>query len=68
MANVIRSQWFGRSIKILLSNDKTITGELAEVTDNYLVIDRSGVPTQVMLHAIIAVWPAGEKGAAEGTS
>ncbi|MGD2174297.1 MAG: hypothetical protein PVJ27_02755 [Candidatus Brocadiaceae bacterium] len=62
MASIVKTAWFGRRVSVLMVNDKTVTGTLSEVTDNYLILKRGGSETQVMFHAIIAVRPASEEG------
>lgn len=61
MASVVNSGWFGRGISVLLVNGKTMTGELTEISDHYIVIESGGASTQIMVHAIIAVRLAEEK-------
>ncbi len=55
MANVIKPAWFARQIHILLVSGKSVTGELNEVTDNYVVLNTKDGEVQVMVHAIVAV-------------
>jgi sRNA-binding regulator protein Hfq len=55
MATVIRTEWFGKQVSVLMVNGKTVTGELAEVTENYLVLNVGAVQMQIMVHAIIAI-------------
>ncbi len=55
MANVVKISWFGKNVSILMVNGKTVTGELTEVADNYVVLNLGGVETQIMVHAIIAI-------------
>ena len=61
MAQVIKTEWFGRQISVLMVNGKSVTGELSEVTDSYIVLTRGSSETQVMVHAIIAVRAVAEK-------
>jgi sRNA-binding regulator protein Hfq len=61
MANVVKTEWFGKQISVLMINGKSVTGELTEVTDNYIVLTVGSAQTQVMVHAIIAVRPASER-------
>lgn len=61
MAKIIKTGWFGRKITIWLSTGKKVEGELTEVADEYLVIDRNGSEMQVMGHAIVAI-SGGESG------
>jgi sRNA-binding regulator protein Hfq len=55
MATVIKTEWFGKQISVLMVNGKTVTGELAEVTENYLVLNVGAIQMQIMVHAIIAI-------------
>jgi len=55
MANVVKVSWFGKDVSVLMVNGKTVTGELTEVTDNYIVVNVGGVEMEVMVHAIIAL-------------
>jgi len=61
MAQVIKAEWFGRQISVLMVNGKSVTGELSEVTENYIVLARNSSETQIMVHAIVAVRPTTEK-------
>ena len=65
MAQVVKTEWFGRQISVLMVNGKSVTGELSEVTDSYIVLTRGSSETQVMVHAIIAVRAVAEKEAEE---
>ncbi len=65
MAQVIKTEWFGRQISVLMVNGKSVTGELSEVTDSYIVLARGSSETQIMVHAIIAVRVVSEKEGAE---
>lgn len=60
MANIVKVEWFGRQISILLVTGKTVTGELSEITDDYLVLMRGGAESLIMAHAIVAVRLIGE--------
>ena len=51
----IKTEWFGKQLSVLLSNGKSVTGELTEMTDRYIVLTRSGADTLVMVHAVVAV-------------
>ncbi len=53
MANVVKSGWFGRNVSVLLINGKTISGEVTEVTEHYVVLTRGKVEVQVMGSAIV---------------
>jgi len=60
MPAVVRPEWFGQKINVLMVNGKSATGELVETGDSYIVIKgQGGVQTQIMAHAIIAVRLAG---------
>ncbi len=61
MAQVIQTEWFGKQVSVLMTNGKSVTGELSIVTDAYIVLTRGGIETQIMVHAIIAVRLASEK-------
>jgi sRNA-binding regulator protein Hfq len=61
MANVVKVSWFGNQISVLMINGKTITGELTETSDNYIVVSRGGSEVQIMVHAIVMVVPAATK-------
>ena len=61
MAQVIQTEWFGKQVSVLMTNGKSVTGELSIVTEHYIVLTRGGVETQIMVHAIIAVRLASEK-------
>jgi hypothetical protein len=65
MANVIKTSWFGNRVSVLMVNGKTITGELTETSDNYIVLSRGDTDVQIMVGAIIMVVPAGGKEARE---
>jgi sRNA-binding regulator protein Hfq len=61
MAGLVKIGWFGRQISVLMVNGKSITGELTEVSEHYVVLTRAGSDTQIMAHAIVAIRLAGEK-------
>jgi len=65
MVSVVKTQWFGKQISVLMINGKTVTGELAEVTEDYVVLHVGGVQMQIMVHAIIAIRLATGKEAQE---
>ena len=67
MTGIIRTEWFGRQISVLLTTGKTLTGELSEVTDTYLVLDRESGQVQIMGHAVVAVRLAIDKEAGQET-
>ncbi|MFP4176022.1 MAG: hypothetical protein ACOCTQ_01960 [Planctomycetota bacterium] len=54
-AEVVKSEWFGRELSVLLTNGKTVSGELTEVSPNFIVLDRDKGEVQVMKHAIILI-------------
>jgi len=58
MANVVKSAWFGRQVTVMLVTEKAVTGELIEVSEHYVVLNTKVGEKQIMVHAIIAVWPA----------
>lgn len=59
MPGVTKPSWFGKQVTVLMTNGKSLTGELAEVSDKFIVVQpNSGVETQIMVHAIIAIRPA----------
>jgi hypothetical protein len=55
MAKIIKTGWFGKQIRVLLVTGDRVKGELVEVADEYLVIDRAGGEMQIMAHAIVAI-------------
>jgi sRNA-binding regulator protein Hfq len=61
MANVVKVSWFGTQVSCALVNGKTVTGELSEVSDNYIVLTRGDSEVQIMVHAIVMVVPAAPK-------
>jgi small nuclear ribonucleoprotein (snRNP)-like protein len=61
MAGLVKVGWFGRQVSVLMINGKSITGELTEVSEHYVVITRAASDTQVMAHAIVAIRLAGDK-------
>jgi hypothetical protein len=63
MANVVKTSWFGNRVSVLMTNGKTVTGELTETSDNYIILSRDGAEVQVMVQAIVMVVPAADKGA-----
>jgi len=60
-ARVVKPAWFGRQVTVLLLSDKSVTGELTEVSEHYIVLNTKSGERQIMVHAIAAVWPAGEQ-------
>jgi len=63
MPTIVKTDWFGRQISVLTVTGQTVTGELTEVSDVYIVLTRNGAETQIMAHAIVAVRLAGTKDA-----
>ena len=61
MANVVKSAWFGRNIQVLTVNGKRISGELSEVSECYIVLTTKHGEMQIMVQAIIAIWPGTEE-------
>ncbi len=61
MAGLVKIGWFGRQISVLMVNGKSITGELTEVSEHYIVVTRGGSETQVMAHAVVAIRLADEE-------
>jgi sRNA-binding regulator protein Hfq len=55
MAKIIKTGWFGQQLRILLITGDRVKGELIEVADEFLVIDRNGTDMQIMAHAIVAI-------------
>lgn len=55
MAGAIKAEWFGKPVTVLMMNGKSVTGELSEVTDNYIVLTVDTAQTLIMVHAIVAV-------------
>jgi sRNA-binding regulator protein Hfq len=56
--SIVKSSWFGRQVSVLLISGKSLTGELTEVSDHYIVLTTKTDETQIMAHAIIAIRPA----------
>jgi sRNA-binding regulator protein Hfq len=61
MANVIKTEWFGKQVTVLMVNGKAATGELTEVTDKYVLLGAGAGQTLIMVHAIVAVKLASAK-------
>ena len=59
MADVVKSDWFGRKVNVLLSNGKKVSGELTQVSEHYIVLSSQSGEVQVMVHAIVLIRPAG---------
>ena len=66
MANVVKSSWFGRNVQVLMVNGKRISGEITEVSDSYVVLNTNKGEIQVMVHAIIAIWPGNAEPSDDG--
>ena len=60
MANVVKASWFGRKLDVLLVSGKSVVGELAEVSDSYIVLNTKDGELQVMVHAIMVIRPTGK--------
>lgn len=58
MADVVKSEWFGRNINVLLTNEKKVSGELTQVSENYIILDGPQGEVQVMTSAIVLIRPA----------
>ncbi len=58
MASVVKPAWFGREVTVTLTTGKTVTGELTEVSPTYIILNTKAGEKQVMVHAIITIWPA----------
>ena len=61
MAAIVKTVWFGKQLNVLLTTGKSVSGELTEVTDAYIILDRGGTEMQVMAHAIVMIVPATAK-------
>ena len=61
MAAIVKTAWFGRQLNVMLVTGKSVSGELTEVTDAYIVLDRDGTEVQIMAHAIAMIVPAAPK-------
>ena len=59
-APVVRPSWFGRQITVMLVTGKSVSGELTEVSEHYIVLTSDSGETQVMVHGIIAIRPSEE--------
>ncbi len=55
ITNIIKPEWFGKNISVLLTNEETFEGELTEVGEKYLVIKTAEGELQVMVHAIVTI-------------
>jgi small nuclear ribonucleoprotein (snRNP)-like protein len=55
MANVVKTDWFGKRISVLMVNGETVSGELTEVSDHYVVLDTGKADVQIMVGAMVAV-------------
>lgn len=54
-ANIVKAEWFGRELSILLTNGKRVSGELTETSPSFIVLDREKGKVQIMKHAIILI-------------
>lgn len=54
---VLKAEWFGRKISILLVNDKTVSGEVTEVSSSYIILDTGSGQMQIMKNSIILIRP-----------
>jgi sRNA-binding regulator protein Hfq len=61
MASSVKTGWFGRAVSVLMVNGKSAVGELTEVSEQFIVLTRNGIDTQIMVHAIVAIRLAGDK-------
>ena len=59
MPGVVRPDWFGRELSVLLVSGKWVSGELTEVADHYIVLNGDGGDVQIMVRAMVAVRLAG---------
>ena len=62
MAGIVKTEWFGTQVTVLMVNGKSVTGELSETSENYIVLTRGASPIQIMAGAIVMIVPAAEKG------
>jgi sRNA-binding regulator protein Hfq len=60
MAGLVKTGWFGKQITVLMVNGKSMSGELSEVSEHYIVLTRGTSETQVMARAIVAIRLAGD--------
>jgi len=58
---LVKVGWFGRQVTVLMVNDKSVSGELTEVSEHYIVVTRGTTDTQIMAHAVVAIRLADEK-------
>ena len=54
-SNVVKANWFGQRVTVMLLNGKALKGEVTEVCDRYIVLTTDGLETQVMVHAIAVI-------------
>jgi len=57
--NVVKADWFGQRVRVMLLNGKALEGELTEVSECYIILEADGVATQVMVQAIVIIRLAG---------
>ena len=55
MASIVKSSWFGKQVTVMLVSEKSVSGELSEVSDHYIVLTTKNGETQIMASAIIAI-------------
>jgi len=55
MASIVKSSWFGRQVTVLLVTEKSVSGELSEVSEHYIVLTTKSGEMQIMANAIIAI-------------
>lgn len=60
MPELVKPNWFGRNLSVLLNNGKTIRGSLEETGDTYIVLETQKGPVQVMSAAITLIRLADE--------
>lgn len=58
---VLKAEWFGRQVSVLLTNDKTVSGEVSEVSPNYIILGTSKGEMQIMKDSIILIRPVIEE-------
>lgn len=57
MANVVKPTWFARNVNVLLTTGKSVSGEVMETCDSYIVLNTKAGEVQVMVHAIAVIYP-----------
>ena len=66
MASIIKAGWFGRQVGVVLLNGKKVTGELTEVSDQFIVLNTGKSEVQIMGSAIMLVALAPARAAQAG--